>query len=461
MTHNLVWFRSDLRITHNPALHHALAGADRVSAIYFDCAGQWQQHGLGSCQLQFIRQNLQDLEQTLAGIGINLHRLECDVFEDIADVMQEFCRQHRIDGLFANRQTGVNEQRRDEAVMDAVDRDFNLFEADCIVPPGRLVTGNDEMYRVFTPFRNAWIKYFKAHGYDLWPAPKADPQQAQADSEKDAESPWPAGEQAAQQRLQKFCREQLVEYEELRDYPAIDGTSGLSPYLATGVLSGAQCLQAIEQQLGYLPMSPGEKGFAWLNELIWREFYRHLMVAYPQLSMGQPFKPETRQIKWSQDKAKFQAWCDGQTGYPIVDAAMRCLRETGWMHNRLRMIVASFLVKDLQIDWRWGERYFMSRLIDADFPSNNGGWQWSASTGADAAPYFRIFNPTVQGERYDRRGEFIRSWVPELQGVPEKHVHAPHDWLSEQGSSDSYPAPIVEHKSAREKTLRLFQSVKK
>ena len=460
MKRHLVWFRTDLRIEHNPALHRALESGDEVVALYIDCPGQSQQHGLGSRQLAFIQQNLQSLDQSLEALGIDLHRLECDLFEDIPEQMRSFCLQHQIDALFANRETGVNELRRDRAVRDAIEPKFSMFEADCIVSPGKLVTGNNEMYKVFTPFRNAWIKYFKAYGYKLIPAPESSNQQTFSNSAVDKGSAWPAGESAAQQRLQQFCREYLVEYKELRDFPALPATSSLSPYLAVGVLSTAQCLDAIEQQLGYLPLSPGEQGFAWFNELIWREFYRHLMAAYPRLSMNQPFKPETRHIKWSQDKSHFRAWCDGQTGYPIVDAAMRCLNETGWMHNRLRMIVASFLVKDLQIDWRWGEQYFMQQLIDADFPSNNGGWQWAASTGADAAPYFRIFNPTVQGERYDKQGEFIRAWVPELQTVPDSAIHNPQQWLSEQELDQSYPAPIVVHKEAREKTLRMFKSSK-
>ncbi|MDJ0831954.1 MAG: deoxyribodipyrimidine photo-lyase [Gammaproteobacteria bacterium] len=461
MKRHLVWFRTDLRLTHNPALQRALATGDEVVAIHIDCPGQWQQHGLGSRQLAFIQQNLQALAQALQAIDIHLHRLECASFNDIPELMLDFCQQQQIDALFANRETGINELRRDRAVRDAIEAKFSMFEADCIVSPGNLVTGNGEMYKVFTPFRNAWIKYFKEHGYKLLPAPDSDhPPTSGDDGNVDKDSPWPAGEYAAQQRLQQFCREHLLDYKELRDFPALPATSSLSPYLAAGVLSTAQCLQAIEQQLGYLPLSPGEQGFAWFNELIWREFYRHLMVAYPRLSMHQPFKLETRLIKWSQDKSQFQAWCDGQTGYPIIDAAMRCLNQTGWMHNRLRMIVASFLVKDLQIDWRWGEDYFMAQLIDADFASNNGGWQWAASTGADAAPYFRIFNPTVQGERYDKQGEFIRAWVPELASVPDADIHSPQQWLAEQELGHSYPAPIVVHKEAREKTLRMFQSTK-
>ena len=253
----------------------------------------------------------------------------------------------------------------------------------------------------------------------------------------------------------------LLDYEKNRDLPALAATSSLSPYLAIGVLSPGQCLSAMEGQLGFVPLSRGEHGFAWLNELIWREFYRHLMVAHPHLSMHRAFKPETEALRWSRDEGDFQRWCDGQTGYPIVDAAMRCLNQTGWMHNRLRMICASFLCKDLHIDWRRGEGYFMSQLIDGDLAANNGGWQWSASTGADAAPYFRIFNPTRQSEKFDPQGDFLRRWLPELLDVPTRHIHQPRAWLDQYEPHNSYPPPIVDHQRAREYTLQLFRELRK
>lgn len=199
----------------------------------------------------------------------------------------------------------------------------------------------------------------------------------------------------------------------------------------------------------------------WLNELIWREFYRHLMTYHPDLCKHRPFIRWTEQVQWQSNEKLLKAWQRGLTGFPIVDAAMRQLNETGWMHNRLRMITASFTVKDLLIDWRTGERYFISQLIDGDLAANNGGWQWAASTGTDAAPYFRIFNPTTQGQRFDADGEFIRRWLPELKDVPAKAIHEPWVWADKQRVTLNYPRPIVDHKQARVATLAAYEAARK
>jgi len=224
------------------------------------------------------------------------------------------------------------------------------------------------------------------------------------------------------------------------------------------VLSPRQCLHRVLHE--HPDALDNSRAFTWLNELIWREFYRHLLVAYPALCRHKPFIDWTRNVEWQREDAHFDAWKAGKTGYPIVDAAMRQMKALGWMHNRLRMITASFLVKDLLIDWREGERYFMQQLIDGDLAANNGGWQWAASTGTDSAPYFRIFNPTTQGERFDEQGEFIRHYLPELADVPDSHIHQPHVWAEKNNRKLDYPAPIVDHKAARKKTLDAFERAK-
>ncbi|MGL4717265.1 MAG: cryptochrome/photolyase family protein, partial [Aeromonas sp.] len=325
---------------------------------------------------------------------------------------------------------------------------------------------------VFTPFSRAWLKALDEEGFVIHraPAPRGEPLpwQPLADrsainhdlGELTADPRWPVGEAQAQQRLAAFLAQAVLDYGETRDFPALAGTSILSPYLAAGLISPRQCLAALQQRLGGRPQSKAQPGFVWLNELIWREFYRHLLMRVPRLSMNQPFKPETAVLPWSWDPEAFAAWCEGRTGYPIVDAAMRSLNATGWMHNRLRMIVASFLTKDLHIHWRLGEDYFMSTLIDGDLAANNGGWQWAAGTGADAAPYFRVFNPTTQGQRFDPQGEFIRTWVSELADVPAAYVHQPHDWLRLKGVN-SYPAPMVDHALARVKAIDMFRNLEK
>jgi len=257
-------------------------------------------------------------------------------------------------------------------------------------------------------------------------------------------------------RMRSFCQQRVQDYATARDFPAIDGTSSLSAYLAIGVLSAQQCVARLQHEAGQQLEQEKSGASVWLSELIWRDFYKHILVAFPRLIKHQAFQTETDQINWPNDNRLFAAWCRGETGYPIVDAAMRQLNETGWMHNRLRMITASFLVKDLHIDWRWGERYFMSKLIDGDFAANNGGWQWAASTDTNTAPYFRIFNPVTQSERFDPSGDFIRRYLPMLANKTNKEIHWPHKPVTAKG----YFRPVVEHNEARKLTLVLFSAVK-
>ena len=471
----LVWFRKDLRINDNPALTKACE-SQSVKAIYIDAIEQNREHQQSAIQRDFIEKTLLQLAQSLATKGIEFEIIETDFFSEIPALLADYCKRHDIEQLFANRESGVNEQRRDQQVEAALPIAVNIFHSQCIIPEGHLNTGKGEMFKVFTPFSRAWLNHLQLTGYNLFAAPEAVGKAINL-SPKDCKKNlklnplnsgkatnnsdyWPAGEAAAAQQLKHFCQQKLFDYDQDRDYPAIDGTSEISPYLAIGVLSANQCLAAITKAIGHLPLSKGEKGFCWMNELIWRDFYHHLMYAYPRLSMSRAFKPETEKLKWNSDKEAFERWCQGMTGFPIVDAAMRCLNQTGWMHNRLRMIIASFLCKDLHLDWRWGEAYFMSQLIDGELAANNGGWQWAAGTGADAAPYFRVFNPTTQGQRFDSDGSFVKQWLPELADVPIKQVHSPHDWLNQHRPEHNYPAPIVDHKLARIAAIEMFAALK-
>ncbi len=469
MTTHLLWLRNDLRINDNSAL--AAACHDReadVLALFIATPKQWQQHSMSAKQATFIHQNLCELQQALAERGIPLHFHQCDDFAASVDYLRDFCKTHRVNALFYNYQYEINERERDAAAEKQLDEQgvtCQGFDDSLLLPPGSVQTGNNTTFKVFTPFSKAFLKRLQQGLPECHKAPEARRGAPLKSTKKipafdyPAEEPdeklFPAGEPAALKRLRAFARQPVVDYPSERDAPASDGTSQLSAYLSTGVLSPRQCLHRIVTE--HTDALKGGKAFTWINELIWREFYRHLIVAYPALCKHQPFIDWTHHVSWQKESAHFDAWKAGKTGFPIVDAGMRQMNSIGWMHNRLRMITASFLVKDLLIDWRQGERYFMEQLIDGDFAANNGGWQWAASTGTDAVPYFRIFNPTTQGERFDKQGTFIRQWLPELKEVPDSDIHQPHVWAKKNNRKLDYPLPIVEHKAARKKTLDAFE----
>jgi deoxyribodipyrimidine photo-lyase len=280
---------------------------------------------------------------------------------------------------------------------------------------------------------------------------------------------WPGGEAWARRQLRAFVKDAIGAYKTDRDYPGRAGTSAASVPLAVGALSTRQCLHAALEAGGLAAGGLNPKAFDrmpegprhWLSEVVWREFFTHVLVGWPRVCMNRAFQVHTDRLAWPTDRGAFEAWREGRTGIPIVDAGMRQLAATGWMHNRVRMVTAMFLTKNLFIDWRWGERHFMRSLVDGYFASNNGGWQWSASTGTDAAPYFRIFNPVSQSEKFDPEGAYIRRWVPELGGVAGEAVHAPHDRLPPLARARlAYPEPIVDLSASRDAAIRAFQALR-
>jgi len=339
----------------------------------------------------------------------------------------------------------------------------NKYRDQTVAPVGNILTQQGEPYSVFTPFSRRWRSWIDEAQPGLFPIPEpvdeaVDPPHYDG-LPNSFDNPPPrlveTGEDAAHRQLEQFLDDHAGDYKNLRDLPSVDGTSLLSPYLANGVLSGKQCLIAVRQHQG---MGGNQEGLAtWANEIAWRDFYINILYHYPRVSMHRAFKPETEALQWNTPGEKFEAWKGGSTGIPIVDAAMRQLNQTGWMHNRLRMITAMFLTKNLFIDWRLGEAYFMSKLVDGFLASNNGGWQWSASTGTDAAPYFRVFNPATQSERFDPDGDFIRQYVPEIAKLDNKRIHQP--WLGGV-IPGGYPRPIVDLKESRKEAISRFQALK-
>lgn len=471
MTTHLVWFRADLRLHDNLALAAACRNRHaRVLALFIATPEQWQAHHMSPRQAALLVSQLNALQQALAEKGIPLIFKQVADFAASIEAVKQVCEQEQVSDLFYNYQYELNERQRDAQLEKTLnDVVCQGFDDSVMLAPGSVMTGNHQMYKVFTPFKNAYLRRLM----DGLPECVAAPSVRESGpltgaltainihypQEPFDEQLFAADETAAIARLREFCRHGAGEYEQRRDYPAIDGTSRLSACLTLGVLSPRQCLnRLLAEQPDALS---GGAGAVWLNELIWREFYRHLMTYNPSLCRYRPFIAWTDKVQWQQDDAQFAAWKHGKTGYPIVDAAMRQMNAIGWMHNRLRMITASFLVKDLLIDWRVGERYCMSRLIDGDLAANNGGWQWAASTGTDAAPYFRIFNPTTQGEKFDRDGEFIRQWLPELKAVPGRAIHSPWEWAEKNGVTLDYPRPVVDHKRARKTTLAAYEAARK
>ncbi|WP_318515230.1 deoxyribodipyrimidine photo-lyase [Photobacterium leiognathi] len=473
--HVIIWFRDDLRTVDNTALNHAIETGLPVIALFVATPMQWHEHHVAAIQIDFIHRRLRVLKQQLAVLNIPLQVMQCNDFSESVDAIAEYCHQHRVVHVFANKQYPLNEQLRDKKLGVLLAQSSikqSLFDDNYVLEPETILNREGELFKVFTPYRNAWIKRFSAEpSYpvttnkevalsDTTSAMLADSTDLQSLGYPVIESVlWPVDEEAILQRLDTFCITKAQDYHQQRDFPAIDGTSCLSPFLAIGALSARQCVHQLLQHFPHaLEVNKEDGAFTWLNEIIWREFYGHLLHRYPELSKNHPFQDYTQYVRWQDNPTLLKAWQDGKTGFPIVDAAMRQLRATGWMHNRLRMITASFLTKDLLCDWRAGEQWFMQHLIDGDFASNNGGWQWAASTGTDSQPYFRVFNPTLQGQRFDPKGDFIRTWVKELAKVPDKYIHTPHQWDS-SGSLD-YPLPIVDHKEARLLAIEAFKQAK-
>ncbi|MFG1496691.1 FAD-binding domain-containing protein [Saccharospirillum sp. HFRX-1] len=457
---HLVWFRNDLRTHDNAALTQAcsLAGqGDRVQAVFLWTPQQWDRHDYGQPRRFAWLDALRTLEQRLARLGIGLALIESsDWQQGVSDLLQ-LAKQLKARSISFHREFGWDEVKRDHLALTSAHQaglETHIFEDRVTQEPSQLLTGQGEMYRVFTPYKKSWLRQH-ANAPLAPPLPEPSPI---GDAIKpscqfpDAQSPkaveLPLNEDAALNQLEDFLHSAASDYQQDRDFPGIEGTSRLSAALANGAVSLRQCLHA---SLNHPDRDrPGLQ--AWISELIWREFYHYLLYWRPELAKHQPFYPRWDAFPWRDDAALLTAWQQGQTGVPIVDAGMRQLAYSGWMHNRVRMIVAMYLVKIMQLNWRDGERWFARSLLDIDFASNNGGWQWCAATGVDAAPYFRIFNPTTQSQRFDPTGDYIRRWVPELASLNSKQIHEPP-------TMPDYPAPLVDYAGARAQTLALFKQL--
>ena len=468
---SLMWFRNDLRMDDNPALREACKSSDEIHAIYIYSQNQNEKHNVANCKTEFFLENLKVLEKKLSKINIPLTILNSKGFKDNSEIIYNYVESHSLHKVFWNNQFGVDENERDESVQDYLNSrniQHENFNEQVVFSPGSILTGEGKPYSVFTPFKRRWIENFNIDLLDIEfkyikknvTKKKSNINDFDFQFKKNHQvdmSLWPAGEAEGLSRLKIYLNKNILRYAQDRNNPIVDGTSRLSPYLASGVISPKRCiLEALK--INNFELDAGQKGIIkWIDEIIWREFYKNIMFSFPKVSKGQPFQDYTKKIKWRFDEKDLDAWKQGKTGFPIIDSAIKQMLSEGWMHNRLRMVTAMFFTKNMLHDWRLGEAFFMQNLIDGDFASNNGGWQWSSSTGTDAAPYFRIFNPLTQSKNFDPDGLFIKKHIKELEKIDKKEIHDPSLLIRE---SSNYPNQILDLKQSRLRAIEAFNSVK-
>ncbi|SDZ85071.1 cryptochrome/photolyase family protein [Acidovorax soli] len=478
----LVWFRRDLRAHDQAALYRALTQCQQVYCTFVFDREILDTLPRADRRVEFIRASLVELDASLRALSghtqgglIVLHAVASDAIPALAESLG-------VQAVFANHDDEPQALERDSLVrtrLAAAGRAFHTFKDHTLLERSEVLTQTGKPYSVFTPYKNAWLKKIDAFQLKSYPVERHAHRLAARPLEHGQPVPTlaslgfettalsqrqlPPGASGAQQLFDDFL-ERMERYDDTRNFPAIKGPSYLSVHLRFGTIS-PRLLARTAHRL----MQEGNPGATtWLSELIWRDFYFQILHHHPHVA-GHSFKPAYDAIQWEsgpEADTLFAAWCEGRTGYPLVDAAMAQLNQTGYMHNRLRMVVASFLVKDLGLDWRRGEAYFAARLNDFDLAANNGGWQWASSSGCDAQPYFRIFNPVSQSEKFDPEGKFIRRYLPQLARLPNAALHAP--WLArplelaEAGVvlGQTYPQPVIDHDTARLRTLQRYAVVK-
>ncbi len=469
----LVWFRRDLRDFDHAALYHALKNASQVFCVFvFDTEILDKLTNKQDRRVEFIWESVRELKTALQKKGGDL----IVKYGKAREIIPQYALEANIHAVFINHDYEPNAIARDAEIAATLAKSniaFHSFKDHVIFEKDEVLTLNNKPYSVFTPYKNAHLKKLAqdSEGFYLKPYPvdsyiknlaKTSASELISLEAMDfartnlAEMRLPTGMGGGKQLFEDF-QNRMHQYKDARNFPAIKGVSYLSVHLRFGTVS----IRHLARTAWNMADSGAE---TWLNELIWRDFYFQILHHNPKVAIGKAYKTEFEHLAFPNDETLFKSWCEGKTGYPLVDAAMRQINQTGFMHNRLRMVVACFLVKDLLIDWRWGERYFADNLIDFDLSANNGGWQWAASTGCDAQPWFRIFNPVTQSERFDGAGKFIRKYVPELVNCSDKEIHAP--WqiapIRQQEIGivigKHYPAPIVEHATQRALVLDLYKN---
>ncbi len=452
------WFRRDLRVTDNVALSEAATATSEVVCVYILSEWKSSHRWTGPMRQEFLCGCLASLDANLRAFGGRLVIRNGDPVTTLLSLAEET----GASAIYFNRDPDPHGRKIEDLLAAKSGRiEVRAFKDVCIHERDEVLTATQTPFRVFTPYSKAWYKLSK-------PTPRPKLKSLVSPNVKSEELPtlthWnfssegqiaTPGEKAARERLKHFLQNGLAHYGDRRNFPAMEATSGISKDLRFGLLSIREVFAKSSEKAASLPHAGRSSAEKFLSELIWREFYMNILWHFPEV-LEHEFNPKYRGMSWPGKISDFKRWCQGETGFPIVDAAMRQLNATGFMHNRTRMITAMFLTKDLHLDWRLGESYFMQKLLDGEIASNNGGWQWSAGTGADAAPYFRIQNPWTQTLRYDPEGTYIKKWIPELRDIPVKKLSEPPP----PGTKlhPSYPLPIVDHSDARDITLQLFKN---
>lgn len=472
----IFWFRRSIRLDDNRALLEAVESADQVVPVFILDPTILTHSTTGQARTRFLFEALGDVDASLRQRG---SRLIVRHGQPVAE-LERLIDETGATAVFFGREYEPYGRERDAKVTAALEKrgvSVEPFSDHLLTEPEDIRTKGGTVYTVFTPYKRVWLE----HPIDIpASAPERMTTPAALHSEELPKVPESVGvagtfdqnpkvtgsEAEAARWLTTFLDSCVGEYDTDRNFPALEGTSRLSAYLKFGVISARRVFAGVQERRRSLGLDKKAGADTWISELAWRDFYYQILFNFPHV-VGSAFRPSYNGVSWENDDALFQAWCEGQTGYPIVDAAQRQMNTEAWMHNRARMISASFLTKDLLCDWRLGEKYFMQKLVDGDEASNNGGWQWAAGTGTDAQPFFRIFNPVSQGEKFDPDGEYVKRWVPELKRVPAKYIHRPWDLsLREQEAvgcvlGRDYPKPIVDHKVQREKALAMYRTGEK
>lgn len=458
---NIWWIRRDIRLHDNQTLAAAIDHIDHLVPVFI--IENELMEPAAPKRRAFLLNALSNLDHQLQKLGSRLVIRHGPALQALRNLSDE------LDGapVFAHEDFSPYARHRDSEIMAALDIQF--FPSIVLRHPTTILKDDGDPYIVFTPYKNKWHNQFSPTPADCLPAPKKlppVPDELASEELQPAEpvAGFPGTVDEALQRLTDFTHNGIRHYQSTRNRLDLEGTSRLSPYLRFGLISAREAF--VHAQIAFLQAKNDTERSeirTWIDELVWREFYTAILFHFPKVMDG-PFREDYQGIRWREAPEDLSAWQEGRTGYPIVDACMNQLRETGWMHNRGRMIVASFLTKDLLINWQSGEAWFMDNLVDGDPAANNGGWQWSAGTGTDAAPYFRIFNPVLQGQKYDPDGAFIAQWVPALKNLPVNYRHEP--WKMNSNVAEKYdfqlgkdyPHPIVDHQFARDRTLEAYKA---